>query len=281
MKIILTAILILIIPVMAVWAQNPKEWPRIMVIMSEKVDTQKVDTRIVASKIEEFFLEKGFRLVDKAQYENVSTRDIEIAEGNPMHAKELGKRFGAELIIVGNAEAQIDAEKEYYGIKNYEYVAKADCKVIIMDTGELIAVLSKNAKKSAGGKNSAANFCLLTLGETLAADLYVKIRIKMKNEIEETRIVQLAIMGVDEKLVSQYENNLPREIPLIAHLILRHFDKESALFEASIYGKLDDLRYEIGKRYDLVVISSTATRLDVCTKEYAEKTRGSVNTILR
>src|SRR3972149_4664533 len=101
-----------------------QEWPRIMVLFDEKVDGEPVDARIVATRLEEIFLEKGFRLVDKAQFEAVTARDITLAESNPMRAKEIGLRYGAEWIVVGKVEATFDAEKEFYGIKNYEYASK-------------------------------------------------------------------------------------------------------------------------------------------------------------
>jgi hypothetical protein len=256
-------------------AQERRDWPRIMVILDEKIDNQLVEARMVASKIEEIFLEKGFRLVDKGQFENVRVRDIALAEGDPARAKEIGTRYGAEYIIVGKSEGNLEAEKEYYGVKNIEYAAKGDCKVIITDTGELIAVSSKTAKKSAGGQNSAANLCMATLGEALANDLYYKIRMKMKEETTGPKIIQLAFIGVDQKIVSEYEKSLPHEIQMIERLRLRFLEKEAAVFEASINGSIDDLRNEFTKRNDLVVISFTGNRLDLSTKEYAEKAKGS------
>ena len=155
-------------------AQDSREWPRIMVILDERVDGQESDGRIVAARIEELFLEKGFRLVDKAQFENVTARDIAIAEGNPMRAKEIGLRYGAELIFVGKASAVFENEKEFYGVKSVEYASKGDAKVIITDTGELIAVSAKNSKKSASGRSTASTLALQSLAEALSSDLYVK-----------------------------------------------------------------------------------------------------------
>jgi len=256
-------------------AQDKREWPRIMVILDEKIDNQEVEARLVASKIEEIFLDKGFRLVDKMQFENVRARDIAIAEGNPARAKEIGLRYGAELIIVGKAEGHQEAEKEFYGVKNFEYAAKGDARVIITDTGELIAVASKTARKAAGGPTSASNLCMATLGEALANDLYVKIRVKMKEEAAGPRVLQLVLLGVDDKLVAKYEQSLPREIVMIQYLKLRYLEKDAAVFEATVNGTVDDLRNEFGKRDDLAVVSFTGTRLDVSTREFAERAKGS------
>ena len=252
-----------------------KDWPRVMVLFDEKVDGQPADARIVATRIEEIFLEKGFRLIDKAQFEAVTARDIALAESNPMRAKEIGLRYGAEWIIVGKVEANFDAEKTFYGIKNYEYASKGTGKVIITDTGEMIAVTSKSAKKSATGKSSAANNALTALGESIANDLYLKARIRLKDEEAGPRLLQIAMVGVDATTISSLEKSLPMDMPLINYLKLRYFEKDGAVFEASVNGSVDDLRQELGKRDDLAVIGFTGTRVDISTKENAEKAKGS------
>jgi hypothetical protein len=273
-KIFLGAMLVL--PLVTSIGQDKREWPRIMVILDEKIDGKEVDTRLVASKIEEELLERGFRLVDKGQFENVRMRDIAVAEGNPARAKEIGLRYGAELIIVGKAEGNLNAEKEYYGVKNIEYAAKGSCKVIITDTGELIAVSSKTTKKSAGGASSASSLSMTALGEALATDVYTKTRTKMLEESSGPRIVQLAFIGFDQKSVAQFERNLPHEITMIEHMKLRYYEKESSVFEVTINGTIDNLRDEFTKRQDVVVVAFTGTRLDISTPDFAERAKGTM-----
>lgn len=268
-------ILILVLS-LGMTAQDKKDWPRIMVILDEKIDGAATDARLVASKIEETLLEKGFRLVDKGQFQNVQVRDIALAEGNPARSKEIGMRYGAELIIVGKAEGNFESEKEFYGVKNFEYAAKGDCRVIITDTGELIAVTAKTAKKSAGGRSSAADLTLNTLGEALAADVYAKVRMRMSEEATGSRVVQLALIGFDQKAVSQYERNLPHEIQMISQLKLRYFEKDAAVFEATINGTVDNLRDEFTKRQDVIVVGFSGTRLDISTPDFADRAKGTM-----
>ncbi|MBI3006168.1 MAG: hypothetical protein HYY49_12240 [Ignavibacteriales bacterium] len=255
-------------------AQDKRDWPRVMVVLDEKIDMQSVDARLVATKIEEVLLEKGFRLVDKDQFANVTARDIALAESNPARAKEIGLRYGAEWLIIGKSEATFDAEKEFYGVKNYEYAGKGSAKVIITDTGEMIAVSSMSGKKSASGRSSAANLCMQLLGENLAKDLYVKARVRLKEEASGPRIIQIALLGIDDKLIARYEQDLPKKSPIINNLKLRYFEKDGAVYEASVNGTMDDLRAELLNRDDLVVVGFTGSRLDLSTKENAEKARG-------
>ncbi|HLE32090.1 MAG TPA: hypothetical protein VJB38_05740 [Bacteroidota bacterium] len=269
-------LLILMVCLTALAQDFRQDWPRIMVLFDEKVDGQPVDARIVATRLEEIFLEKGFRLVDKAQFEAVTTRDIALAESNPMRAKEIGLRYGAEWVIVGKVEASFDAEKVFYGITNYEYASKGSGKIIITDTGEMIAVTSKNTKKSATGKSSASTGSLNALGDLIANDLYVKSRVRMKQEESGPRFIQIAMVGLDAKMIAQLEKSLPQDLPIINYLKLRYFEKDGAVFDANVNGTIDDLRRELGKRSDLAIIGFTGSRVDISTKENEEKARGSV-----
>ncbi len=255
--------------------QDRREWPRIMVIFDERLDGEPSDGRVVAARIEELFLEKGFRLVDKAQFENVTARDIALAESNPVRAKEIGLRYGAELIIVGKATATLEGEKEFYGVKSIEYASKGDAKVIITDTGELIAVSAKNAKKSASGRSTAGTLAFQAMAEQLATDLYVKTRMKILDESKTTRIVQLALLGIDAKLLSALERSLPVDHTRIEALRLRYMEKDGAVYEATIVGSLDDLRADLATRDDLVIIGVTGSRIDLSTRENAERAKGS------
>lgn len=278
MKRLLAVLMVLVILQSSLPAQQDdfrREWPRIMVVFDEKIDAQDVDARIVATRLEEIFLEKGFRLVDKGQFENVTARDMALAETNPARAKEIGLRYGAELIITGKVEANFDAEKEFYGVRNFEYASKGTGKVIITDTGEMIAVTSKNSKKGAQGKSSAANGSLVALADAIANDLYVKVRVKLKEEASGPRFIQIAILGVDDKMIAQLEKSLPADFPIINYLKLRYFEKDGAVFDANVNGGVDDVRQELGKRQDLAIIGFTGKRIDISTKENAEKAKGS------
>ncbi len=252
-----------------------RDWPRVMVIFDEKIDGDPADARMVATRIEEIFLEKGFRLVDKSQFEAVTARDIALAESNPVRAKEIGLRYGAEWIIVGKVEANFDAEKTFYGMKNYEYASKGSGKVIITDTGEMIAVTTKNTKKSASGRSSAANNVLTALGELIANDLYVKARVRLKEEQEGPRFLQIAILGVDDKTITRLEKSIPQDVTLINYIKLRYFEKDGAVFDANVNGTIEDLRNALSNVPDLAVIGFTGSRVDISTKANAEKARAS------
>ncbi len=243
-----------------------QDMPRFMVVVEERVDGEIADVSSVAAKIEEEFLKKGYRLVDKSQFDKISERDIALAESNPARAKELGMRYGAELIIVGKAEATFDAQKTFYGVVNYEYASKGNAKLIITDTGELVAVVSKNTKKSASGMSSAATLALQVLGNSMAEDLLARTGVKLAELNAGPHVVQIAFVGIDNMMVLGYETRLVQEVPSIKKLTIRYLEKDVAVYEATVTGSLDDLRQALSARSDLDVIGFTGNRLDVTTK---------------
>ena len=99
-----------------------------MVELDELVDAAPSRTRSASARIEEVMLDKGFRVVDKKQFENITGRDIAKAEGNPALARELGHRYGAEVLIVGTVDVNFESEQEFYSVKNYQYLGKGVAK---------------------------------------------------------------------------------------------------------------------------------------------------------
>ena len=257
-----------------VTAQNA-DMPRIMVVVDEKIDDKDATARKVSGKIENAFLAKGYRLVDKSQFESVRGRDLALGDLNATKAKELGRRFGAELIIAGGAQAVFGEERETYGIKNVEYTADGEVKVIITDTGDILAVASATSKKSSQGKSQAASKALEEIGETLANDLLAKVEKNLKEAKEQPIVVQLALLGVNDASLMKIEQELPGKISMIQKMKLRYMEGDAAVLDVWIRGSIDDLRKQFSSMADYKVESFTGNRLDVNTKVSGTKAKVS------
>ena len=247
----------------AILAQNA-DMPRVMVVVDEKIDNVDATARKVAGKIEKALLEKGYRIVDSRQFSEVRARDIAAADATK--AKELGRRYGAELIIAGGAQANFGGEKEVYGIKSNEFTSDGEVKLIITDTGEILAVSSASSKKSSQGKAQAASKSLEEVGDVLAADLMAKIEMKMKEMKEKPIIVELILQGVNDASLVKIESELPSKISIIEKMKLRYMEGGSASFDVVMKGTLDDLRKAFSGMQEYSVIGASGNRLDVSTK---------------
>ena len=247
----------------SVLAQNA-DMPRVMVIVDEKIDNVDATARKVAGKIEKALLEKGYRIVDSRQFSEVRARDVAAADATK--AKELGRRYGAELIIAGGAQANFGGEKEVYGIKSNEFTSDGEVKLIITDTGEILAVSSASSKKSSQGKAQAASKSLEEVGDLLAVDLMAKIEMKMKEMKEKPIIVELILQGVNDASLVKIESELPSKIGLIEKMKLRYMEGGSASYDVLMKGTLDDLRKAFSGMQEYSVVGASGNRLDVSTK---------------
>lgn len=243
-----------------------QDMPRVMVVVDEKIDDKDATARKVAGKIEKSLLEKGYRIVDAKQFESVRGRDLALGDMNPTKAKELGRRYGAELIIAGGAQAEFGGERETYGIKTSEYTADGEVKLIITDTGEILAVSSATSKKASQGKSQAASRSLEEIGDMLAADLMGKLDAKMKEMKEKPIIVELILQGINDATLMKIEQELPQKISMIESMKLRYMEGDAASYDVTMKGRLDDLRKAFSSMQEYSVVGSSGNRLDVSTK---------------
>jgi len=246
-----------------VMAQNA-DMPRVMVVVDEKIDNADATARKVAGKIEKALLEKQYRIVDSRQFSEVRARDIAAADATK--AKELGRRYGAELIIAGGAQTNFGGEKDVYGTKMNEFTADGEVKLIITDTGEILAVASASSKKSSQGKAQAASKSLEEVGDMLAADLMAKIDMKMKEMKEKPIIVELILQGVNDASLVKIESELPGKISMIEKMKLRYMEGGTASYDVVMKGTLDELRKAFSGMQEYSVIGASGNRLDVSTK---------------
>ncbi len=252
------------LPLSVLQAQN--DLPRVMVVVDEKIDDKDVTARKVAGKIESMLLSKGYRLVDSKQFEAVKVRDLSLGDLNATKAKELGRRYGAELIIAGGAQAMFGGEVETYGIKNQKYSADGEIKVVNMDTGEIIAVATATSTKSSQNKSQAASKSLEEIGVMMANDIGAKLDAKMKEASEKPIIVELILQGVNDATVVKFEQELPSKISMIKKMKLRYMEGDAASFDVTLHGTLDELRKQCSSMPELSVTGFSGNRLDVNTK---------------
>jgi hypothetical protein len=243
-----------------------QDMPRVMVVVDERIDDKDAAARKVAGKIEKALLEKGYRIVDAKQFEQVRGRDLALGDLNPTKAKELGRRYGAELIVAGGAQAEFGGEREVYGIKTNEYTSDGEVKLIITDTGEILAVSSATSKKSSQGKSQAASRSLEDIGEQLAADLTAKLESKMKEMKDKPIIVELILQGINDAALVKIEQELPQKISMIESMKLRYMEGDAASYDVTMKGRLDDLRKAFSAMQEYSVVGASGNRLDVSTK---------------
>ncbi|MDA0986647.1 MAG: hypothetical protein O3A55_03490 [Bacteroidetes bacterium] len=265
MKNIITKTIVLVLSIFTIVTSQDIDLPRVMVVVDEKIDDQSTSAKKVVSKIEEALLEKGYRLVDKAQFGEVLARDLSLDLTNPAKAKALGKRFGAEIIISGGVQTNFGGDIEVYGTKYADYMADGSVKIILTDVGEILAVTSADAKAKDQSKSRSASKSLEELGKKLASDVVAKIDKKLKEMKDKPIVIQLALLGVNDASLLEEEKRLPTKIAMIKKLKVRYIEGDIAMLDVTIQGSIDDLRSQFVSFPEYKVVGFTGSRLDVST----------------
>jgi curli biogenesis system outer membrane secretion channel CsgG len=137
--------------------------PKVMVILPEFHIMQRLPDPAGETEIIRRLVESGFPVVDAAMYASIKgTSQFDEAAKNPMKAIALGKKFGADIVIYGEAFSQ------RAGVQNGTQVscrARVEVRAVRTDDATIIAahgleagaldnaefVASKSALRSAGG----------------------------------------------------------------------------------------------------------------------------------
>ena len=175
-----------------------KQNPRVMVMLREffedpvyGADFQKGGA-VAQTAVEKELLRLDFPLVDRGQTGEINERDVHTAFNDPAKAAALGRRFGAEIVIVGEAtSAEMDRSMPH-GVAVYHFDAQISARAIKTDTGQLIASESVTSGRVVkGGRATAAKEALRVAGEKLAAAMRDRMLERWRSEAFNTVTVQI------------------------------------------------------------------------------------------
>ena len=191
------------------------EYPRIIVFGKEKVDNQlRPDSRLVQTAIESILAESGYDLIDRSQIEEIKNRDFEMAESDAERAA-LGRRFGADILIVYTAEAANAGRDNLYGMLTYFYTGVVDCRVIKADTARLMFSRSVRVRRGAEGAPSAAQAALHFAGKSIGEQLKIEILRHWAGEVLDRGVwLEVKIRNIDFSTAMQ----LSRKIQQFQHI---------------------------------------------------------------
>jgi len=239
--------------------------PRIMVLIDESIDGIQQPSEIVQTEIENMFLGRGFPIVDKSQLQMVKERDVALYYNNPQRAAVLGRRFGAELVIVGQAVSNFLESSMPYGVAVFGYTSDITAKAIKADTASVIVSDSVTVTERGSGRMPTANKALKASGSKLAKKMIDDVTEKWRAEVFNTVNVQLVMSG----LGIQDRDIIKKDIKAIrgVHgLYERSFSKGVLIMDINLDGavwqgfesrllKLPNIRFEL--------VSKSENRIDL------------------
>lgn len=180
--------------------------PRTMFIFSELIDGLEQAGAVTQTEMERAFLAKEFPLIDKAQMQMVKERDAALNYADPQQAAALGRQYGAEIVVVGQATSDLVDNSRPYGVSVFAYQAQISAKAIKTDTAEMIASDQVSGESRGGGRIPTAKESLRQAAENLAQKMMVQIVDRMRGEafnVVNVQVVAMNISGVGRRNLVQ------------------------------------------------------------------------------
>jgi hypothetical protein len=228
-----------------------KKMPRLMVMIDEKNIGEtatafhylEADLNTAESELMNKFMEKGFRFVDAATVKQNLSREKEsaILEGDVRQAAAVGRRSGAEVVLVGKALAKA-TEVEAFGATIRSQQSTVTVRAIRTDTGDIIATGTEQGKFThiddvTGGTKAIQKAC-----DALADALMSKILDRWSTDVNTGGTLTLRVNGVDDYgQLNQFKSSLKYYVRGITNVTQRDFSNGFATLELEMKGNSDDL----------------------------------------
>jgi len=158
---------------------------------------------VVQSMIEDFFLKKGIKLMDKGTTSKLTKRDVLLAtiKDDTKAVAALGARFEADVVVTGRASAKYGSTIKVSGFDMFKYSSSLTLRAVRTDSAEVLAVKSygpvtSNTLQRAGGEDKA----LARLAEEAAPKILAAVVEGWRKQINVRRTLQLSISGMSYKV---------------------------------------------------------------------------------
>ena len=246
-----------------------KKNPRIMVLAVEYIDGLEQPASLLQSKISEIFLQNDFPLIDKVQMERIKSRDSTLSFADPNKAASLGRRYGAEVVVVAEAKASLIDTSKPYGVSVFAYECSATAKAIKVDTAELIASCSLSDTKRGGGRVPTANKAIEAVSVQLADVTINDVVENWRHEVYNEVTVQLVCSNADLIKIKDLKKALDGQRS-IKSVYERSFTGGVAIIDVELLGDTDFLADLIIEMKDAPLVSITGKTQNRIDLEFVE-----------
>jgi hypothetical protein len=168
-------------------------------------------------------------------------KESAILDGDVKQAAAVGRRSGAEVVLVGKALAKA-TEVEAFGARIRSQQSTVTVRAIRTDTGDIIATGTEQGKFThiddvTGGTKAIQKAC-----DALAEALMSKILDRWSTEVNTGGTLTLRVNGVDDYgQLNQFKSSLKYYVRGITNVTQRDFSNGFATLELEMKGNSDDL----------------------------------------
>ena len=183
-------------------------YPRVMVLMNDYIDGLESPNHIIGTAIEGIFIENKFPVVSKDQTEMIKQRDVTLSYSDPQKAAALGRRYGAEVVIIGQGTASLVDTSTPYGVSVFAYEARAEAKAVKTDNAQVLAVDTTTRTARANGRTPAANKALTDAAGVISDSFLKKLAEAWRNEVYNEASIQLICENADVATAASFKKML-------------------------------------------------------------------------
>ncbi len=173
--------------------------PKFMVRLAEKINDKANEAMVAQTGMQGAMVQKGFVVVDEAQFEENRKTELKKAaiEGDVAKIAQIGGKMGAQVVIVGTASGSIGPPENKGGMNLFACQADVTARAVRTDTAEVVATEQISARANMRDPQGAAAKALSDAAKQLGEMLPKKIRTEAMKEIQNGRRYEVTIEGIN------------------------------------------------------------------------------------
>ena len=239
-------------------------YPRVMVLIDDYVDGLKQPRHIAAAEIEKTFITNKVPVISKDQMELIKARDATLSYNDPRKAAALGRRYGAEVVVVGQAASELIDTTQPYGVNVYAYQATVETKAVKTDNAQVMVIDSATETARGGGRIPTANKALLAASQVMAKSLIKRIAEVWRDEVYNEIVIQIICENANLNSATLLKNAI-QAIDGVKEVNERSLVNNVAELSVRFFGSLDQFAAGLSriKNPEIEVTGKTANRVDI------------------
>ncbi len=209
--------------------------PRVMVLIDETVDGNKSESRTVETGLVKALLDAGYKVVDLEQLAEIRSQEqaVRAIGGDAAAAADLGKRFGAEIALVGTVKtAKLTGADEAAMAGMLTYRGRLNLKAVKTSSGQVVLADSREGSGMDLLAESASIRCLANLAEASGTEMAQKLAPALWEGAE----VQLALSGIRDFAMLQTIVAALKAADGVRNVTVRSFAAGAAVYDIDLAG---------------------------------------------
>jgi hypothetical protein len=243
--------------------------PRVMVLFQDSSNSGLDSGRMAEGYISKILLDKGFKLVDADTVRRNIGHDkvMGLLAGDEKVATAIGAKYGAEILLVGSAQA-VSQQVTIGELKINSNQAALSAKVIRADTGEVQVSETAQASKPHVNKLTGIQLAMSEASDLLANVLVDKITSIFQQQVYSVTSVKLIVYGLkDFNQLQEVIQLLSTNIRGVKEMYQRNYAMGTAELEVELTGTTQSVAADLTSRklgrYKFAINEITHNQLQV------------------